>query len=160
METVVHIRATTKRELYEEVIPQLESLIADESDLIANLANTASVLKLALRDVLWVGFYLMKEGELVLGPFQGKPACVRIEVGKGVCGCAIARAETLIVPDVEKFPGHIYCDPDSRSEIVVPIFREGRPLGVLDLDSPLLEAFDETDKYYLEKIVALLIPKF
>jgi GAF domain-containing protein len=160
METFVQIRAVTKREVYEELIPQLKSLIADESDLIANLANTASVLKLALRNASWVGFYLMKQGELVLGPFQGKPACVRIQVGRGVCGSAIARAETLTVPDVQKFPGHICCDPDSRSEIVVPMFRDKEPLGVLDLDSASIGAFDETDKHYLERIVALLIPKF
>lgn len=159
MEQII-VKGQTKDEIYTELLPQIKSLVEDESDLIANLANVTSALKQAFPSFSWVGFYLMKDGELVLGPFQGKLACTRIKVGSGVCGTAVLRKETIIVPDVEKFPGHIYCDPDSRSEIVVPIIKDGEVLGVLDIDSYELDNFDEVDKFYLEKIVEILLEKF
>ncbi len=159
MEQII-IKGETKEEVYSELLPQIKSLIEGESDLIANLANVTSALKQAFPTFSWVGFYLMKGGELVLGPFQGKLACTRIKVGSGVCGTSALRKETIIVPNVEKFPGHIYCDPDSKSEIVVPIIKDGEVLGVLDIDSYELNNFDEVDKIYLEKIVNLLIEKF
>lgn len=160
METLITIHSSTKEEIYQEVIPQIQALIDDEPDLIANLANTASVLKLAFGSISWVGFYLMKDGELVLGPFQGKPACVRISVGKGVCGTSALSMKTVIVPDVNQFPGHIACDPDSKSEIVIPIVAGGKTLGVLDVDSASLNSFDETDRRELERVVSILLPKF
>jgi L-methionine (R)-S-oxide reductase len=159
MEQII-VKGQTKDEIYSELLPQIKSLIEDESDLIANLANVTSALKQAFPSFSWVGFYLMKGGELVLGPFQGKLACTRIKIGSGVCGTAVLKKETIIVPDVEKFPGHIYCDPDSRSEIVVPIIKGGEVLGVLDIDSYELDNFDETDKFYLEKLVEILLEKF
>jgi GAF domain-containing protein len=159
MEQII-VKGQTKDEIYSELLPQIKSLIEDESDLIANLANVTSALKQAFPFFSWVGFYLMKGGELVLGPFQGKLACTRIKIGSGVCGTAVLKKETIIVPDVEKFPGHIYCDPDSRSEIVVPIIKDGEVLGVLDIDSYELDNFDETDKFYLEKLVEILLEKF
>jgi L-methionine (R)-S-oxide reductase len=159
MEQII-VKGQTKDEIYSELLPQIKSLIEDESDLIANLANVTSALKQAFPSFSWVGFYLMKGGELVLGPFQGKLACTRIKVGSGVCGTAVLKKETIIVPDVEEFPGHIYCDPDSRSEIVVPIIKDGEVLGVLDIDSYELDNFDETDKFYLEKLVEILLEKF
>ncbi|CUS77967.1 GAF domain-containing protein [Candidatus Kryptonium thompsonii] len=159
MEQIV-IKGETKEEIYSELLPQIKSLIADEPDLIANLANVTSVLKQAFPSFSWVGFYLMKGNELVLGPFQGKLACTRIKIGSGVCGTSALEKKTIIVPDVEKFPGHIYCDPDSKSEIVVPIIKDGEVLGVLDIDSYELNNFDEVDKVYLEKIVDLLVSKF
>jgi GAF domain-containing protein len=159
MEQIV-IKGETKEEIYSELLPQIKSLIADEPDLIANLANVTSALKQAFPSFSWVGFYLMKGNELVLGPFQGKLACTRIKIGSGVCGTSALEKKTIIVPDVEKFPGHIYCDPDSKSEIVVPIIKDGEVLGVLDIDSYELNNFDEVDKVYLEKIVDLLVSKF
>jgi L-methionine (R)-S-oxide reductase len=159
MEQII-VKGQTKDEIYSELLPQIKSLIEDESDLIANLANVTSALKQAFPSFSWVGFYLMKGGELVLGPFQGKLACTRIKIGSGVCGTAVLKKETIIVPDVEEFPGHIYCDPDSRSEIVVPILKDGEVLGVLDIDSYELDNFDETDKFYLEKLVEILLEKF
>lgn len=149
-----------KEDVYSEMRSQIAALIKDESDLIANLSNIVSVLKIGLPSTTWVGFYLMKNDELVLGPFQGKPACVRIAVGKGVCGTAAEKQETVIVPDVSKFPGHIYCDPDSKSEIVVPIVVDGDVYGVLDLDSSELNAYDETDRMHLESIVERIVPFF
>ncbi len=159
MEQII-IKGETKEEIYSELLPQIKSLIEDETDLIANLANLTSALKQAFPSFSWVGFYLMKGDELVLGPFQGKLACTRIKIGSGVCGTSALRKETIIVPDVAKFPGHIYCDPDSKSEIVVPIIKNGEVLGVLDIDSYELNNFDEIDKIYLEKIVDLLLEKF
>jgi len=157
METSVKVTKSVKSEVYDEIIPQIESLLRGEKDLTANLANTSAVLKMAFPSTIsWVGFYLLKGGELVLGPFQGKPACVRIQVGKGVCGTAVSERRTIIVRNVEEFPGHIYCDPDSRSEIVVPVLRDGKVLGVLDLDSPSLRSFDDTDKENLEILVEKL----
>ncbi|MES2849555.1 MAG: GAF domain-containing protein [Bacteroidota bacterium] len=142
----------TKEEQYTTLLPQIKALIEGEPDLIANLANICGALKEQF-NWLWVGFYLVKEEELVLAPFQGPVACTRIKKGKGVCGTAWQKAATLIVPDVEKFPGHIACSSLSRSEIVVPLIYDGEVKGVLDVDSVSLNDFDETDKKYLEEIV-------
>lgn len=142
-----------KVEIYHSLIPKINALIEGEPDLVANLANIAAALKEQF-GWLWVGFYLVKNEELVLGPFQGPVACTRIKKGKGVCGAAWQRAQTLIVPDVEKFPGHIACSSLSRSEIVIPIVRNNVVMGVLDADSELYSLFDETDKKFLEQIVA------
>ena len=145
----------TKAEQYEALIPQIKGLLTGESNLIANLANTAAALKEQF-GWFWVGFYLVENDELVLGPFQGPVACTRIRKGRGVCGSSWEQAKTLIVPDVEKFPGHIACSSLSKSEIVVPLFKEGKIWGVLDVDSSEYNQFDETDQQYLEQIVALL----
>lgn len=145
----------TKEEQYEALFPQIQALIEGEPDLVANLANTAAALKEQF-GWLWVGFYLVKGDELVLGPFQGPVACTRIKKGRGVCGSSWANGETLVVPDVEKFPGHIACSSLSRSEIVVPLFKDDAVAGVLDVDSSDLSSFDEQDKFYLEKIVSLI----
>jgi L-methionine (R)-S-oxide reductase len=150
-----------KEEMYKETIKQLESLLADDDDLIAILANASALLKLNFRSFSWVGFYLLQSNrELVVGPFQGKPACVRIELGKGVCGAAAQRNETIVVEDVERFAGHIACDPMSRSEIVIPVQHAGAVVGVLDVDSESLANFDQTDRDYLEKVAALVGSKF
>ena len=152
---------TDKQAGYERLASELRSLLAGESDPIANAANTAALLFAALPEVSWAGFYFLREGaggrELIVGPFQGKPACVRIALGHGVCGTAAARRTTLIVPDVEAFPGHIACDAASRSEIVVPLVAAGQVVGVLDLDSPRLSRFDEVDARGLERLAALFI---
>ncbi|MBD0288943.1 MAG: GAF domain-containing protein [Flavisolibacter sp.] len=145
----------TKQEQYEALIPQIRGLLEGEQDLIANLDNVAAALKEQFNH-LWIGFYLVKGNELVVGPFQGPVACTRIKKGKGVCGTSWAQAKTLIVPDVEKFPGHIACSSLSRSEIVVPVIRNNYVVGVLDIDSTELDQFDETDQRYLEEIVALI----
>ena len=169
MESIA-LAAADKPARYRELLPQLAALLDGEPDLIANLANTAAALRECLPAASWIGFYLMRDGELVLGPFQGKVACVRIALGRGVCGTAAAERKTLIVPDVDKFPGHIACDAGSRSEIVVPIFRSGRSersgaptrfasgdvVAVLDLDSYDLAAFDEVDADGLAPIAELL----
>jgi len=146
----------TKAEQYEALIPQINALITGEPDLVANLANIAAALKEQF-GWFWVGFYLVKNNELVLGPFQGPVACTRIAKGRGVCGSSWQQAETLIVPDVEKFPGHIACSSLSKSEIVVPIIRNGEVLGVLDVDASELGQFDETDKQYLEQIIDQIV---
>jgi L-methionine (R)-S-oxide reductase len=147
-----------KPALYQALARGLAALIGGERDLIANLANSAALLYHSLPDLNWAGFYLLKEGELVVGPFQGKPACVRIALGKGVCGTAAAQRATQLVRDVHEFPGHIACDSASNSEIVVPMIRDnGELIGVLDLDSPQLARFDEQDKEGLEKFVATLL---
>src|SRR6478735_6918596 len=138
----------TKEEQYQALLPQIKGLLEGETDLIANLANVAAALKEQF-GWLWVGFYLVKDDVLVLGPFQGPVACTRISLGRGVCGTAWRTAQTIIVPDVEKFPGHIACSSSSRSEIVVPIIRANQVVGVLDVDSGLLDEFDETDQKYL-----------
>ncbi|MDD2792048.1 MAG: GAF domain-containing protein [Sediminibacterium sp.] len=151
----LHIIKGSKAEQYEALIPQIKGLLEGETDLIANLANTAAALKEQF-GWFWIGFYLMKQNELVLGPFQGPVACTRIRKGRGVCGSSWANASTLIVPDVEKFPGHIACSSLSKSEIVVPLFKAGEVAGVLDVDSNEYNSFDETDQHYLEQIVALL----
>jgi GAF domain-containing protein len=145
----------SKEEQYQSLVPQIKGLLEGEPDLIANLANTVAALKEQF-GWLWTGFYIVKNNELVLGPFQGPVACTRIRKGKGVCGSSWAEAKTLIVPDVEKFPGHIACSSLSRSEIVVPVIRHGEVVAVLDVDSEELNQFDTTDQYYLEQIVELI----
>lgn len=143
-------------EQYELLIKQLKSLLSKEERLITNLANLSAALKQTFDKISWVGFYLYDGEILYLGPFQGKIACTTIKIGKGVCGTAAEKGETLIVPDVNKFPGHIFCDPDSKSEIVVPMFKNNKLIGVLDIDSDSFNSFDETDKKYLEEIVKFL----
>lgn len=142
---------------YAELAGQLAALLHGERDWVANAANTAALLWHSLPDLNWAGFYWLKEGQLVLGPFQGKPACVRIEVGRGVCGTAAAERRTVVVPDVHAFPGHIACDAASRSEIVLPLVQAGRLLGVLDLDSPLPGRFDDADAAGLNQIAAIFL---
>lgn len=149
------IKKGTKEEQYESLIPQIEGLLHGEYDLVANLANVAAALKEQF-GWLWVGFYIVRNDELVLGPFQGPVACTRIKKGKGVCGMSWLKEETLIVPDVEKFPGHIACSSMSRSEIVIPIIRNNEVIGVLDVDSIHLADFNVIDKKYLEQIIDLL----
>jgi L-methionine (R)-S-oxide reductase len=149
------IVAGSKKEQYESLVPQIEGLLDGEPDAIANLANTVAALKEQF-GWLWVGFYVVKNDELVLAPFQGPVACTRIKKGKGVCGTSWQEAKTLIVPDVEKFPGHIACSSLSKSEIVVPVIRNGMVVAVLDADSELYDQFDTIDQYYLEKIVDLI----
>jgi GAF domain-containing protein len=145
----------TKEEQYQSLLPQIQALLEGETDLIANLANICGALKEQF-SWLWIGFYLVKNDELVLGPFQGPVACTRIRKGKGVCGTSWAEAKTLIVPDVEKFPGHIACSSLSKSEIVIPLVKNNMVVGVFDIDSVLLNNFNEIDQLYLEKIVALI----
>ena len=142
---------------YSELKAQLAGLFAEERDGLANAANAAAVLYHGLPDLNWAGFYFLRAGELVLGPFQGRVACVRIALGSGVCGTAAQRREAVVVPDVHAFPGHIACDANSRSEIVLPLVQHGRLLGVLDLDSPSLARFDEEDRLGLGAIVDLLL---
>jgi len=142
-----------KEEQYQSLIPQINALVEGEPDLIANLANIAGALKEQF-GWLWIGFYIVKEDELVLGPFQGPVACTRIRKGRGVCGASWAQASTLVVPDVELFPGHIACSSLSRSEIVVPVIRNGEVVAVLDADSEAVGLFDATDQLYLEEIVS------
>lgn len=151
----LHIIEGSKAELYQSLLPQIKGLLEGETDLVANLANVAAALKEQFK-WFWVGFYLVKQDELVLGPFQGPVACTRIKKGRGVCGSSWQQAATLIVPDVEKFPGHIACSSLSRSEIVVPIILNNEVIGVLDVDSEFLDQFDETDKKYLEEIILLI----
>lgn len=152
-------RSLPKRELYRDLAASLASLLEGESDPVASLANAAALLAQSLERINWCGFYLARGEDLVLGPFQGKPACVRIRRGTGVCGTAAARRETIVVPDVNRFPGHIACDADSRSEIVVPILRDGVLRGVLDLDAPETDRFDELDREGLEGFVRELAPR-
>ena len=145
----------TKKEQYESLIPQIQGLLDGETDLVANLANVSAALKEQF-GWFWIGFYLVKENELILGPFQGPVACTRIKKGRGVCGTSWEKKQTLIVPDVEAFPGHIACSSLSKSEIVVPVIRNKEVLGVLDVDSDQLEQFDTIDQRYLEQIVELI----
>jgi L-methionine (R)-S-oxide reductase len=147
----------TKSEVYEELVRQTRGLLDGERDLIANTANLAALIWQIVPDLNWAGFYFMKGGELVLGPFQGKPACVRIAVGKGVCGTAVARRETMLVEDVHAFPGHIACDSASNSELVVPLIKAGEVKGVLDLDSPKIARFDAEDRRAFEAVVKLFV---
>jgi GAF domain-containing protein len=151
----LHIGSGSKEEQYLSLVPQIKGLISGEPDLVANLANIAAALKEQFH-FFWVGFYLVKDDELVLGPFQGPVACTRIRKGKGVCGTSWSRANTLIVPDVAKFPGHIACSSISKSEIVVPLFKNNEVWGVLDVDSDQYNSFDETDAQFLQEIVALI----
>ncbi|MCC8426050.1 GAF domain-containing protein [Mucilaginibacter sp. UR6-11] len=154
-EDLTIITSTDKEEQYRSLLPQIEALLDGEPDLVANLANICAALKEQFK-WLWVGFYLVKKEELVLGPFQGPVACTRIAKGKGVCGSAWQLAKTLIVPDVDAFPGHIACSSASRSEIVLPLFHNNEVIGVLDVDSENLAQFDEIDAKYLESVLKLI----
>src|SRR5258706_10238779 len=147
--------STKKAERYEALLPQIESLVSGEPDVMANLSNIAAALKQTF-NFFWVGFYLVKESELVLGPFQGPIACTRIAFGKGVCGAAWKQEETIIVPNVDEFPGHIACSSDSKSEIVLPAFKNGKVFLVLDVDSDKLNDFDETDSEFLGRLMKLI----
>ncbi len=149
------ISGETKQERYEALLPQIKAVVEDEPDLIANMANVAAMLHETF-GFWWTGFYRVEGQELVLGPFQGPMACTRIKKGRGVCGTAWAEAQTQVVPDVDQFPGHIACSSASRSEIVVPIFKEGEVIAVLDIDSAQLNTFDQTDRRYLEQVVRML----
>lgn len=148
-----------KTELYTVLNEQLSALLADEKDIIANMSNFTSLLYHSIKDINWLGFYILKDGELVLGPFQGKPACIRIAIGQGVCGTAAKKKETVIVQNVHEFDGHITCDTVSNSEIVVPIINKKQIFGVLDIDSPNFDRFDEDDKIGLERLINTLIDK-
>ena len=155
----LHIATGNKSLQYESIIPQIIGLLEGETDIVANLANTCAALKEQF-GWLWVGFYMVKDEELVLAPFQGPVACTRIKKGRGVCGTAWERAQTIIVPDVEKFPGHIACSNLSRSEIVIPLFDSTRVVGVLDVDSAQLNEFDKLDQQYLEEILTYINVRF
>lgn len=150
------LRSESKEEQYKSLVPQIKALITGEDDLIANLGNVTAALKEQF-GWLWVGFYIVKEDELVLGPFQGPVACTRIQKGKGVCGAAWAKAKTMIVEDVDAFPGHIACSSASKSEIVLPVIKGDVVVGVLDVDSEHLAHFDATDELYLNQIIAVLL---
>ncbi|HEY3859642.1 MAG TPA: GAF domain-containing protein [Gammaproteobacteria bacterium] len=150
-------QAGSKAELYSDLLSQAKGLLHDEHDLVANAANFSALLYHSLPDVNWVGFYFMKGGELLVGPFQGKPACVHIALGKGVCGTAAQTRKTQLVPDVNAFPGHIFCDGDSLSELVVPLVRDDVVIGVLDLDSPKLARFDAEDQQGLEALTKVFL---
>jgi len=150
--------STDKKEKYESLLPQIKALVTTEEDLIANMANAASALKYGM-GFFWVGFYLVKDDELVLGPFQGPIACTRIRKGKGVCGTSWEKAATIIVPDVDEFPGHIACSSDSKSEIVVPGISDGKVRWILDVDSTEVNSFDAIDQHYLERLCTYLLPK-
>ncbi|MGE5270817.1 MAG: GAF domain-containing protein [Thiohalocapsa sp.] len=149
--------AMDKRSVYDELAASLQALLQGERDLVANTANMAALIYHGLPDLNWAGFYFVRDGVLVLGPFQGKPACVRIAWGDGVCGAAAAQRRSLVVPDVQAFPGHIACDPASRSELVAPLVTAGRVVGVFDLDSPLPARFDASDRAGIERLVAILL---
>jgi L-methionine (R)-S-oxide reductase len=157
----INVSVGTKQEQYEQLLPQIKALVDDEPNPIANMANIVAALKQTFDYYSWVGFYLFdsKSNELALGPFQGKVACTRIGIGKGVCGTSFQRKETIIVPDVDKFPGHIYCDGGSKSEIVVPIFNKENVIGVLDVDSHSYNSFDENDKKHLELLLSQIVHK-
>ena len=155
MEQSFRTNIINKEEKYQHFLPDWQLLISGETDETAVLANTSAALREAF-GFFWIGFYLVKNGELVLGPFQGDVACYRIRKGRGVCGTAWAEAQTQVVPDVEQFPGHIACSSLSKSEIVVPIFQGDKVIGVLDIDSDQLATFDETDRIYLEKMMEIL----
>lgn len=149
-------KTATKPQQYEALIPQIEGLLFGETDFVANMANVSAALKEQF-NWFWVGFYVVKNDELVLGPFQGPVACTRIKKGKGVCGSSWAEVKTLIVPDVDAFPGHIACATASKSEIVLPLIKDGNVIGVLDVDSEFLNHFDITDQFYLEQVIKVLL---
>lgn len=149
----------TKTGKYEALLPELNALLSETDDLTANLANASALIASRFHGFSWVGFYLRKKDELVLGPFQGLPACVNIAIGRGVCGTSALKKETILVPDVHLFPGHIACDATSRSEIVVPLIHQGVVVGVLDVDSREVSRFDAVDQIYLEKIASILAEK-
>ena len=155
--TISNFESLSKTELYSELGVQLRALFEGERDFIANAANFSSLLYHSLPDINWVGFYLLKNSELVLGPFHGQPACVRIAMGKGVCGTAAELRQTVVVENVHEFPGHIACDSASNSEIVVPLIREGQLIGVLDLDSPSLSRFNDEDAEGLNSLAGILL---
>lgn len=158
MNTITSVApGTSKADGYKQIYSQLSELIQGESDFLANAANTVSLLFSTLPELNWIGFYFLHGNELVLGPFQGKPACSRIPLGNGVCGAAAAKGETVIVPDVNQFAGHIMCDTASKSEVAVPLLNWGRLLGVLDVDSPVLNRFDEDDAEGLESLMSLFL---
>jgi L-methionine (R)-S-oxide reductase len=158
MHSLSHVEpGTSKNQLYQQVCEQLSELLGDETNFVANAANTSALLFQSLPDVLWVGFYIAEGKELVLGPFQGKPACSRLPFGKGVCGTAAAKRKTVVVPDVTRFSGHIACDIASRSEIVVPLLNWGKVLGVLDIDSATANRFDDDDREGIESVVAVFL---
>lgn len=157
MFTLEKIEAVSKSELYAALEKQVHHLLEGETDLIANAANFSALLYYSLPDLNWVGFYFYRNGELIVGPFQGKPACVHIQIGKGVCGTAAEKRATVLVKNVHEFPGHIACDSASNSEIVIPLMKHGEFIGVLDIDSPVLERFDEDDQKGLERLVHLFL---
>jgi len=156
MKDIETIYPKDKTELYQVIQSQLKALLENETNLIPNLANTSALLNMAMEDINWVGFYIVKNKELLLGPFQGKPACIHIPIGKGVCGKAVEEGKTQLVIDVNQFPGHIACDSASKSEIVVPIRYNNRIVAVLDIDSPIFARFDAIDQVGLEEVVHIL----
>ncbi len=158
-ETILVDKSLSVEEIYIQLIKQLEFLLDQNDNWLSNISNLTAALKQTFEKISWAGFYLFDGKKLYLGPFQGKVACTNIEIGKGVCGTSAQKKETIIVPDVNKFPGHIFCDADSKSEIVVPIMKKDNLFGVLDLDSASYNSFDETDKKYLEEIVEILASK-
>ncbi|PWS29029.1 diguanylate cyclase [Pedobacter yonginense] len=155
-EDLIINKTASKTEQYESLIPQIQALLTGETDFVANMANVCAALKEQF-GWFWVGFYLVKSDELVLGPFQGPVACTRIKKGKGVCGSSWAEVKTIIVPDVDQFPGHIACATASKSEIVLPLIKDGEVVGVLDVDSEYLNHFDDTDQIYLEQVIQILL---
>ncbi len=157
--TITVNKKSQKDKLYEEIVPQLEHLISADEPILSNLANFSAALFNAFEDFSWTGFYIAEGDSLYLGPFQGNTACTVIKIGEGVCGQAALQSKTIIVPDVNLFPGHIFCDAKTKSEIVVPINYKGKIFGVLDIDSYQLAEFDETDKFFLEKATAILTSK-
>jgi GAF domain-containing protein len=156
MQEINSMYPSDKKECYQLILSQLQALLLDETYVIPNLGNASALLKDALTNINWVGFYLLHKGELLLGPFQGKTACIHIPIGKGVCGTAVLKDETQLVTDVHLFPGHIACDSASRSEIVIPIHKNGQIVGVLDIDSPIVKRFDDVDREGLEKVIRIL----
>lgn len=159
-ETLTIDKSLSEEEIYKTLVPQIESLINPDEPVISSLANITAALKEVFGKISWVGFYLLKDSKLFLGPFQGKIACTVIDIGKGVCGTSAQKKETIIVEDVEKFPGHIACDSGSRSEIVVPLIKDNKVYGVLDLDSYQLSAFNLIDRKFLEQICSSITNKF
>lgn len=158
-ESIVVNKELSDKEIYESLIPQLDALISKDEYLLTNLSNFTAALSQAFDKISWAGFYFFDGKDLILGPFQGKVACSKIGVGKGVCGFTFKERKTTIVPDINKFPGHIACDIDSKSEIVVPLIKNKKIIGILDIDSNSYNSFDEIDKNYLEKICNLLLEK-
>lgn len=158
-QTIIVNKSLSEEEIYKSLLLQLEHLISESEPIISNLSNLSAALKESFEKISWVGFYLIKNNKLYLGPFQGKVACTQIEIGKGVCGTAVSKMETIIVDDIDKFPGHIACDAGSKSEIVIPMIQNGKIFGVLDLDSYCYSSFNEIDKFYLERICNLLMSK-
>lgn len=157
MQEFNNIYPDNKQDMYQLLKEQIKTMLEGERDVISNLSNCSALLNEALTDINWVGFYLMKQGELILGPFQGKLACIHIPVGKGVCGTAVKTKEIQLVKDVHEFPGHIACDSASRSEVVIPMMLQDKVIGVLDIDSPSIARFAEVDAKNLEEIVRLII---